>query len=54
LVIFYLENASEENIGEIGVDDLQLLGRVGGVLVEKLAHNSGQGRHFSALQEGKY
>ncbi len=43
----YLKNAGEEDIGEIGIDNFQLLGRVGLVLVQKLAHNSGQGGHFA-------
>jgi len=47
----YLKNAGEEDIGEIGIDDLELLGRVVGVLAQELPHNSGQGRHSQLCKE---
>ena len=44
----YLKNASEEDIGEVGINDLQLPGGVVRVVVQELVDNSGQtgGRHF--------
>ena len=40
-----LHHAGEEDVGQIGVDNLQLLGRVGAVLLVELCHNSGKGGH---------
>ena len=45
-----LDNTSEEDIGQVGVNDLQLLGRVGVVFFIELAKDSGKGRHVSALE----
>ena len=44
----YLKNAGEEDIGEVGINDLQLPGGVVRVVVQELVDNSGQtgGRHF--------
>ena len=44
----YLENAGKEDIGEVGINDLQLPGGVVRVVVQELVDNSGQtgGRHF--------
>ena len=44
----YLKNAGKEDIGEVGINDLQLPGGVVRVVVQELVDNSGQtgGRHF--------
>ena len=44
-----LHHAGEEDVGQIGVDNLQLLGRVGAVLLVELCNNSGQGGHDAIL-----
>ena len=44
-----LDHASEEDVGEVGVDDLKLLGGVRAVLLVKLGHDSRQGGHDALL-----
>ena len=40
-----LDNSGEEDVGEIGVDDLQLLGRAGIVFIVEFSNYSSQGCH---------
>ena len=35
----YLNHPGEEDVGEVGVDDLELLGRLVGVLIVELGNN---------------
>ena len=45
-----LHHASEEDVGQVGVDDLELLGRAGAVLLVELGNDSGQGGHYDVLK----
>jgi len=44
-----LEDSSEEDVGEIGINNLEFLGGVGGVLFIKLANDSSKSGHFQML-----
>ena len=44
-----LHHASEEDVGQVGIDDLELLGRAGAVLLVELVNDSGQGGHDDVL-----
>ena len=40
-----LEDAREEDVGEVGVDDLELLGRLGEVVAGELGDDGPDGGH---------